>query len=193
MPVDRSGECMSTVLSLLLVISVAGALVEGFRQGVMRAALRLAATLLGLMFAALMLRIALESGFARNEWMIFLVYLVMFGLGSGLLDAFGGRLVRQFRSRAPDAAEDADRPRVGPFKVHHVTKDVAVIVTGPERFAGMILNALNAALGGGVFVLALKLLPVTWIAAAVEGSSLAARFVDVARSVSFLLPPEIRP
>lgn len=182
---------MSTVLSLLLIISVAGALVEGFRQGAMRSALRLAATLLGLMFAALMLRIALDSGFAHNEWMVFLVYIVMFGLGSGLLDAFGGRLVRQFRSRVPD--DDGDRPRVGPFRVHHVTKDVAVIVTGPERFAGMLLNALNATLGGGVFVLALKLLPVTWIAAAVEGSSVAARFVDVARSVSFLLPPEIRP
>jgi len=178
---------MSTVLSLLLILSVLAALVEGFRQGATRAALRLVATLLGLLFAATVLRSAIQSGFAADEWMIFLVYMLMYGLGSGLLDAFGRRLVRQVRSGTPGSDEDDDRPGCGRRKGDPVN------VTGAERFAGMLLNALNAALGGGVFVLALKLLPVTWIAAAVEGSSVAARFVDVARSISFLLPPEIRP
>jgi hypothetical protein len=88
---------MSTVLSLLLILSVLAALVEGFRQGATRAALRLVATLLGLLFAATVLRIAIQSGFAQDEWMIFLVYMLMYGLGSGLLDAFGRRLVRQVR------------------------------------------------------------------------------------------------
>lgn len=182
---------MGTVLDLLLIFLVLMGLLDGFRQGALRAALRLLATLAALVFAAIVLRVAIAIGFARDGWGLFLVYMIMFAFGSGLLDGLAGALFRMLRPPVPD--DDADEGASGPLKLRRVRGKVYIATTPPERIGGLVLGTLNAALSNGVFVLLLRVLPLGWITAALSGSATAPAFVDLVRSISFLLPPEIRP
>ena len=185
---------MSTLLDLLLIFLVLMGLLDGSRQGMLRAALRLLATLAALFFAGIVLRLAIIAGFAREGWGLFLVYMVMFAFGTGLLDGLAGALHRRLHPPEPSDDEDAAaRPVWGPFTLFR-PNDRAYVATGlPERIGGLLLGGLNAALSNGVYVLLLRIVPVDWITLALSGSATAPAFVDLVRSISFLLPPEIRP
>ena len=185
---------MGTLLDLLLIFLVLVALLDGFRLGGLRMALRLLATLGALIFAGIVLRLAIVAGFAREGWGLFLVYMIMFAFGTGLLDGLAGALFRRLRPADPAApADDESGFGLGPFQLRRVSSRVYIATTPPERIAGLILSGLNAGLTNGVFVLLLRILPVDWIIAALNGSATAPAFVELARSISFLLPPEIRP
>jgi hypothetical protein len=185
---------MGTLLDLLLIFLVLVAVLDGFRQGALRAALRLLANLAALVFAGIVLRLAIVAGFAREGWGLFLVYMVMFAFGSGVLDGLAGALHRRLRPPEPADPEAGESGfALGPINFRRAAANVYVATTPPERIGGLILGGLTAALTNGVFVLLLRVLPVAWITTAIGGSATAPAFIDLARSISFLLPPEIRP
>jgi hypothetical protein len=176
---------MSILLDVVLAIAVIGAVVDGFRTGIVKGALRLIGLLAGLVVAGVVLRVLTGARGPLAPVVIFFIYVILPGVFSGIVE-----LVYRILFGSADLASD-EPPGV---RLKRLTRQVFVAEPNRSllgRILGMVFSGVAAGISNGVFVLALRVLNDSWVNDALAGSGLAGGFVDAARQVAFLLPPEL--
>lgn len=178
---------MSVLLDFILIIAVIGALLDGFRGGMIKGALRLAGMVVGLLLASVALGVILASRGDAEPWVIVLTMILLPGLFSAIVEL----LYRALFGSADLELDADDRPGV---RLKRVARNLFTLEPNRSligRVFGAVFSAFAVGIGNGVFVLLLQIVPVGWLNEIAAGSGMADSFIGLARVVSFALPPEL--
>lgn len=178
---------MSWLLDLLLIIAVIGAVLDGFRGGMIKGALRLVGVIVGLLLASMALSAILASRGDADPWVIVVTMLLLPGLFSAIVEL----LYRVLFGKADLEADTNNRPSVKLKRVAHSVFTLEPNRSMVGRMLGAAFSALAVGIGNGVFVLLLQIVPVEWLNTLIAGSGAADSFIRLVQTVSFALPPQM--